>query len=106
MLAGGVSRESPMVSLVVGDDGANVRTGGGGDDLIYGWNPNGPQGSVSAISATRVATGLSAPDVVASAPGDPGRLFIGQRDGKIIALDLVTGQLSTFLDIGSTITTI
>jgi glucose/arabinose dehydrogenase len=95
-----------MVSLVVGDDGANVRTGGGGDDLIYGWNPNGPQGSVSAISATRVATGLSAPDVVASAPGDPGRLFIGQRDGKIIALDLVTGQLSTFLDIGSTITTI
>src|ERR1043165_1036514 len=98
MLAGGSSRESPMVSLVVGDDGADVRTGGAGDDLIYGWNPNGPQGAVTSIAATRVATGLSAPDAVVSAPGDPGRLFIAQRDGKVIALDLVTGQLSTFLD--------
>ena len=45
---------------------------------------NGPQGSVSAISATRSQPGWSAPDVLASAPGDPGRLFIGPRDVKIM----------------------
>jgi glucose/arabinose dehydrogenase len=95
-----------MVSLVVGDDGANFRTGSAEDDLIYGWNPNGPQGAVSAISATRVATGLGGSNVVASVPGDPGRLFIGQLNGKISVLDLVTGQLTPFLDIGSTITTV
>ena len=34
--------------------------GGAGDDLIYGFNPDGPQGQVSSIAATRVASGLSA----------------------------------------------
>ena len=44
------------VTLVTGDDGSNVRVGGAGDDLIYGFNPAGPQGNVTSITATRVAT--------------------------------------------------
>lgn len=49
------------VTLITGDIGSNVRVGTSGDDLIYGYNPNGPQSVVSSITATRVANGLSQP---------------------------------------------
>ena len=47
------------VNIIVGDDGSNTLGGGAGADLIYGFDPNGPQGTVSSINATRVASGLS-----------------------------------------------
>jgi hypothetical protein len=39
-------------TLIVSDDGANNIAGTSGDDLIYGFDPNGPQGQVSSITAT------------------------------------------------------
>jgi glucose/arabinose dehydrogenase len=93
------------VTLITGDDGSNVRVGGPGDDLIYGFDPNGPQGQVTSISATRVASGLGGAVFASSPPGDTGRLFIGQLDGTVRILDLATGQLlpTPFLDIASSI---
>jgi glucose/arabinose dehydrogenase len=96
------------VTLIVGDDGSNVRVGGAGDDLIYGFNPNGPQGTVTSISATRVTSGIAGAAVAAvSPPGDTGRMFIVTRDGAIHTLELGTNQLlpTPFLDISSTIRT-
>ena len=91
------------VTLITGDDGSNVRIGTSGDDLVYGFDPNGPQGQVTSISATMVAT-VGA--VFAEAPpGDTGRLFLGRLDGRIHILDLATDQLlpGLFLDIASSI---
>ncbi len=50
------------INQVFGDDGANtLGPGPPAPDLIYGFNPNGPEANVTSISATRVATGLSQP---------------------------------------------
>jgi glucose/arabinose dehydrogenase len=89
------------VNLIVGDDGSNTLTGGAGQDLIYGFDPNGPQGHVSSIAATRVASGLTSALFVAAPPGDTDRLFIVQQTGDIRILDLKSGQvLSTpFLNV-------
>ena len=51
----------PTRSLIVGNDGANLLQGGAGAELIYGFDPNGPQATTSAIAATRVAAGLAEP---------------------------------------------
>jgi glucose/arabinose dehydrogenase len=94
-------------NLIVGNDGANALSGTAGHDLIYGFNPDGPQGQVSAISATRVATGLSQPLFAVAPPGDTGRLFILEKTGLIRILDLATGQLlpTPFLDLTTQINT-
>jgi glucose/arabinose dehydrogenase len=81
------------VNLIVGDDGSNTLLGTAGQDLIYGFNPNGPQGNVTSITATRVASGLSTALFVTAAPGDPDHLFIVEQTGSIRVLDLNTGQL-------------
>ena len=93
------------VTLIAGDDGSNVRVGGPGDDLIYGFNPAGPQGNVTSIAATRVAVVPGGAVFAVSPPGDTGRLFIGNLDGTVRILDLTTGQLlpDVFIDIGSSI---
>jgi hypothetical protein len=57
----------PNVNLVVGDDGSNFLQGSAGNDIVYGFNPNGPQSQINSITATRVATGLSQP-LFATAP--------------------------------------
>ena len=36
--------------------------GTAGADLIYGFDPNGPEANINSITATRVATGLSQPN--------------------------------------------
>jgi glucose/arabinose dehydrogenase len=81
------------VNRIVGDDGSNTLLGTAGQDLIYGFNPDGPQGNVTSITATRVASGLSTPLFVTAAPGDPDHLFIVEQTGSIRVLDLNTGQL-------------
>jgi len=58
------------VTLIAGDDGSNVRVGGPGDDLIYGFNPAGPQGNVTSIAATRVAVVPGGAVFAVSPPGD------------------------------------
>jgi len=72
---------------------ANSLQGTAGADLIYGFDPNGPQSQASAIMATRVATGLSQPLFAVAPPGDTGRLFIVEKTGQIKILDLASGQV-------------
>jgi glucose/arabinose dehydrogenase len=81
------------VNTIVGDDGSNTLSGTAGRDLIYGFDPNGPEADVTSIAATRVASGLDAPLFVTAPPGDTGRLFIVEKTGEIKILDLNTGQL-------------
>jgi glucose/arabinose dehydrogenase/uncharacterized protein (DUF2141 family) len=83
----------PGVNLIVGNDGSNDLAGTAGNDLIYGFDPNGPQGAVSSITATRVASGLSQTLFATSIPNDPSRLFIVEQTGTIKILDLNTGQV-------------
>jgi hypothetical protein len=49
-----IEPEAPrtMATLIVGNDNANTLSGTGGDDVIYGFNPNGPQKTVTSIDAT------------------------------------------------------
>ncbi|MFL5055623.1 MAG: PQQ-dependent sugar dehydrogenase [Microvirga sp.] len=91
----------PTRTLIVGNDGANVLQGGAGAELIYGFDPNGPQATTNAIAATRVAAGLAEPVFATAPPGDVGRLFIVEKGGRIEILDLATGATlaAPFLDI-------
>ena len=91
------------LNIISGNDASNTLTGGAGDDLIYGFDPNAAYASAS-IAATRVATGLSQPLFATAAPGDTSRLFIVEKTGAIKILDLNSGQalatpfLSTLVD--------
>jgi glucose/arabinose dehydrogenase len=94
------------INQLIGDDGQNTLQGTSGPDLIYGFDPNGPEASVSTVGATRVATGLSQPVFATAAPGDFDHLYIVERTGAIKRLDLTTGQIQTVLDISSQVTTV
>jgi glucose/arabinose dehydrogenase len=85
----------PNVNQIVGNDGSNDLQGGAGNDLIYGFDPNGPQGEVSSINATRVASGLDRPLYAVAAPGDSQRLFLVEQGGSIKILDLATGTVNS-----------
>lgn len=92
-------------TLIVGADGFNTLQGGAAAELIYGFNPDGPQASVSAITATRVATGLAQPLFATAAPGDPDRLFVVEKGGRIKIIELVTGTTlaAPFLDVSGAV---
>jgi glucose/arabinose dehydrogenase len=94
-------------NLIVGDDGSNTLQGTAGSDLIYGYDPDGPQGQASSIVATRVGSGFSQPIFAGAPPGDPGRLFIVEKTGQIKILDLASGQVlaTPFLDVSGQILT-
>lgn len=52
------------------------------------------------IRADRIAEGLGRPTFAASAPGDPDRLYITEKEtGQIFLLDLASGQRSVFFDV-------
>ena len=95
------------VRLSTGDDAANVIRGTAGDDLIYGFDPQGAQAQVSSITATRIATGLDDPLFVTAAPNDATRLFIVEKTGQIRVFDHRTGELQEepFLDLSSAVAT-
>jgi len=80
------------LNIISGNDSSNTLAGGGGDDLIYGFDPNAAYPSAS-ITATRVASGLNQPLFAAAPPGDTGRLFIVEKTGAIKILDLNTGSV-------------
>ncbi len=90
-----------MPSVIIGDDSSNALAGTTANDLIYGYNPNGPQAQVTSISANRVASGLTQPLFAVSPPGDTSRLFIVEKTGKIRILDLNSAELlsAPFLDL-------
>jgi glucose/arabinose dehydrogenase len=54
----------------------------------------------AALTAERIASGLSKPLFVTAPPGDTTHIYIVQQTGRIATLDLETGQLSTFFTIG------
>src|SRR5687767_4087171 len=89
--------------LITGNDETNTLQSGPGDEVIYGFDPNGPQSQVTSIAATRVTAGHTHPIFVGAPPDDLGRLFIVQKTGQIKILDLATGQLQTFLDVSTEI---
>ena len=97
-----------MANLIVGNDGSNTLQGTAGMDVIYGYDPNGPQGQPSSILATRVATGLNQPLFATAPPGDTGRLFLVEKTGLIKILDGASGQVlaTPFLDVSSQISTV
>jgi Ca2+-binding RTX toxin-like protein len=96
-----------MANPIVGDDFSNTLQGTTGADVIYGYNPNGPQSQATSILATRVASGLSQPLFATAPPGDTSRLFLVEKTGQIKILDLATGQVlaTPFLDVSSQILT-
>ena len=86
-----------------GGDGGNVLVGTDADDVIYGHNLADTSPNVGQIVATLVAGGFNAPVFATSAPGDPNRLYVVEKDlGRIDLLDLSTGDRSTFLSIPTT----
>jgi glucose/arabinose dehydrogenase len=93
------------VNLIVGNDGSNSLQGTAGADVIYGYNPDGPQSAASTITANRVASGLNQPVFAGAPPGDPGRLFIVEKTGLMKVLNLNTGQVlaTPFLNLSSQI---
>jgi hypothetical protein len=80
-----------MANPIVGNDGNNTLQGSTGMDVIYGYDPNGPQSQAGSILATRVARGLNQPLFATAPPGDTGRLFLVEKTGQIKILDLASG---------------
>ena len=96
-----------MATQIIGDDGSNVLQGSPGNDLIYGYNPDGPEAQVGQIGATLVATSFNQPLFAVAPPGDADHLFIVEKTGRIKILDLDTGQVlpTPFLDLSGQVAT-
>src|SRR5262245_46069273 len=90
------------MATIIGDDGGTAINGTASDDVIFGYSLE-----IGQIAATRIAASLDAPVFATSAPGDPGHLYVVEKDlGQILLLDPQTGQRSTFLTIpANTLTT-
>ena len=88
------------MAVISGGDGGNIIIGTAGDDTIYGHSVADVGPNTGQIAATSVATGFSSPVFATSAPGDPNRLYVVEKDlGRIVLLDLSSGARSTFLNI-------
>ena len=88
------------MATINGGDGGNILIGTDDDDVIYGHSVADTLPNVGQIVATLVAGGFSAPVFATSAPGDANRLYVVEKDlGRIVLLDLSTGNRSTFLSI-------
>lgn len=93
----------PFRTLITQDDGANTVSGGPGAELIYGFDPNGPQSQITSIGAERIASGLLLPLFATAAPDDSTRLFVLEQTGQIKIVDLAsnTTRSTPFLDLSS-----
>ena len=88
------------MATISGGDGGNILIGTDADDVIYGHSIADTLPNVGQIVATLIASGFSSPVFATSAPGDPNRLYIVEKDlGRIVLLDLSSGNRSTFLSI-------
>lgn len=68
------------------------------------WTPAGAQ---TLLTTTRIASGLSSPLQVTSAPGDATRLFVVERGGRVKIVNIPGNTVNTtaFLDVSSLVTT-
>ncbi|MEA2876325.1 MAG: hypothetical protein QOF14_1521 [Hyphomicrobiales bacterium] len=79
------------MNIVSGNDGSNTLTGTGGDDLIYGFDPNADYANAT-LASVRFATGIiGGPLYVTAPPADTGRLFIVIQEGRIRIVNLEAG---------------
>ncbi len=86
--------------LLRGSDAVDRIDGGGGDDLIFGFDAERTDADVGRIVAERVGRGFDGAVFAGAAPGRPDELFVVRKDlGKIHILDPATGQRTAFLDI-------
>ena len=95
-----------MVIAILGGGGADALAGTPGADLILGFDPDAPTGQVTAIDATRIAAGLAQPVFATAPPDDPGRLFLVEKGGRVLSLDLAaTEHPTTILDLSGQVST-
>ena len=80
------------MNIVTGNEGGNALSGSGGNDLIYGFDPNASYASAT-ITAERFAFAFDQPLYVTAAPGDNSRLFVVEKTGTIRILDLNLGTV-------------
>ncbi len=88
--------------VLSGGGGADTISGGAGDDILWGFGPEDALNPAGGITAVRVASGLAQPLFALSAPGDPGRLYVVEKNtGAIRILNPDTGALNgtAFLDL-------
>src|SRR4051812_46874859 len=91
--------------ILSGGDGADTINAGDGNDVLYASTAAGTDAASSTLQATLVAQGFANPVFAASAPGDPGRLFVvEQHTGAIKILDLANGAVNAqaFFDLPDT----
>jgi Ca2+-binding RTX toxin-like protein len=83
-----------------GTDDFDLVDGLGGNDVIFGHKSNSTSPTAGVINAVRVGTGFDFTVAALSAPDDPSRLYVVEKDsGKIYVLNPVTGDSTLFLDI-------
>ncbi len=85
--------------ILSGGKGAQTLIGSADNDVIYGFGPADASPTAGRIVATRVASGLAAPTFAGAAPGDANALYVTEKGGSIIRIDLSTGTRSIFLEI-------
>jgi Ca2+-binding RTX toxin-like protein len=91
---------TPGADVLTGSNGADLIRGLAGNDLIYGHAGQESSPTAGAINAVRIATGFNSPVGAIAAPGDPGHLYILEKDtGEIHRLDVATGTSTLFVDI-------
>jgi glucose/arabinose dehydrogenase len=82
--------------------GGDTLRGGGGDDVLYGYSAADTAADSGAIAAQRIASGFASPLFASSAPGDPGRLFVVEKNsGQVRILDLASNTVAAtpFIDL-------
>lgn len=85
---------------MTGTVNVEAKNSGGGQALANPIPASIPTGDLS-VKLTQVATGLTAPNWGTTAPGQDGRLFITDQPGKIWVVELSTGAVTEFADLGS-----
>jgi glucose/arabinose dehydrogenase len=99
-----------MAGLILGSSGADpLLAGTAGPDAILGFDQNATAAGsqLAAIEASRVAAGLVNPVFVTAPPLDPDHLFVVERGGRVLVLDLASGAIAPepFLDLSGQVAT-